>query len=111
MGLTLELYGDTFPAKYEICPRCDGTGSHVNPAVDGNGLSSEDIDELGGQDFMDDYLEGVYDVPCEECHGSSVVLILDPKRASQGQIEAYNEHLQARWELEAEYAAERRMGA
>lgn len=60
------------PKPYEVCPRCEGEGQHTNPAIDGNGLTSSDIDELG-PDFMEDYLSGVYDVRCEECNGERVI--------------------------------------
>jgi hypothetical protein len=33
----------SIPAHFEVCPRCEGEGSHVNPAVDGNGLTAEDF--------------------------------------------------------------------
>lgn len=33
------------PGHYEVCPRCEGKGKHVNPAIDGNGLSAEDFAE------------------------------------------------------------------
>jgi hypothetical protein len=58
--------------RYAVCPRCEGRGSHVNPAVDGNGITAEEMDELG-EDFREDYLSGVYDVRCEECGGNRVV--------------------------------------
>lgn len=59
-------------AKFEICPRCQGEGKHVNPSIDGNGLSSEYFDEMG-DDFREDYFSGVYDVTCHECNGQRVV--------------------------------------
>ena len=43
------------PATYAVCDRCEGKGSHVNPAIDGNGLSAEDFDEQG-PDFREDYM-------------------------------------------------------
>lgn len=109
MKLTL---GDIeYPAKNEVCSRCRGTGTHVNPAIDGNGLSSDDIDELGGADFMEDYLGGVYDVRCEECNGEKVVKVLDEDRATPDQIAEYYDYLQEEANYRAEVAAERRMGA
>ena len=50
------------PTKFAVCPRCRGTGSHVNPAVDGNGLTQEDFDEAGPE-FRDDYMAGVTSEP------------------------------------------------
>lgn len=57
-------------SKYVICPSCDGEGSYVNPAVDSQGLSAED---LADDDFREDYLGGVYDQRCSECRGLRVV--------------------------------------
>lgn len=62
------------PAVRVVCPRCEGSGSHVNPSVDGNGLSAEDLDD---DDFRESYMQGHYDVQCEECKGQNVVLRLD----------------------------------
>lgn len=56
--------------KYQVCPRCEGEGTHTNPAIDGNGLSQECVDD---PDFMEAYLGGFYDVPCELCKGQRVV--------------------------------------
>lgn len=52
---------------WHVCPRCHGEGHYVNPDIDGNGLTSDDIERLGGEDFIEDYQQGVYDVPCELC--------------------------------------------
>ena len=48
------------------CSVCNGTGSHVNPSIDANGLSSIDQED---PDFMDNYRSGVYDVVCNNCGG------------------------------------------
>ena len=55
------------PAVYEVCETCGGKGKHVNPAIDGHGISAEEMHE--DPDFAEDYFSGVYDVPCEECGG------------------------------------------
>lgn len=60
------------PAKRVVCHRCDGSGFHVNPSVDGHGLSSDDFDQ--DPDFREAYFSGRYDVECEECKGERVVL-------------------------------------
>jgi len=67
------------PARYEVCDRCEGRGKHVNPSVDGNGLSQEDFDE--DPDFRENYFSGVYDVPCEDCKGQRVILVPDEANA------------------------------
>lgn len=93
-----------FPAKFEVCGNCNGKGSHVNRAIDGNGLS----DELSSDpDFCEDYLSGVYDVRCDVCGGQRVVLV----PASEAGEQAVQQVMQQHYASEAEVAAERRMGA
>ncbi|HEU5112111.1 MAG TPA: hypothetical protein VFU96_02270 [Acidimicrobiia bacterium] len=58
--------------RWAVCPRCHGNGSHVNPSIDGNGITESEMAELG-EDFREDYMSGVFDVPCEECGGLRVV--------------------------------------
>ena len=97
------------PAKYEVCPNCEGKGSHVNRAIDGHGLSREDFDE--DPDFREDYMSGVYDVPCDQCKGTRVVLEPDEGLATSEQMKAYQEYWDSIRETNAIYEAERRMGA
>lgn len=61
-----------WPAERKLCPQCDGDGTMVNPAIDGNGLSSEDFAE--DPDFREQYMRGDYDVKCDECDGNKFVL-------------------------------------
>ena len=56
-----------------ICPICEGDGSHVNPAIDAQGLTAEDFEE-GGPEFQEDYMSGAYDVRCKTCKGSGKIL-------------------------------------
>lgn len=67
----------TLPTRNAICPTCDGEGTHVNRAIDGNGLTAED---LADEDFRESYMSGAYDVPCEECRGRRVVREVDKDR-------------------------------
>ena len=101
------------PVKFEVCQTCEGRGQHVNPAIDGNGLSAEDFDE--DPDFMEDYFSGRYDVRCEECRGERVVLEIDEpeckRQGLQAEFEAYYEQGREESVYQAECAAERRMGA
>jgi hypothetical protein len=56
--------------QYETCPTCDGKGTHVNPSIDASGLTGEDMSD---PDFREDYLSGVYNVPCYHCHAKRVI--------------------------------------
>jgi len=86
----------TVPIKFEVCPTCNGKGSHVNPSIDCNGLSAEDFAE--DPDFFTDYMSGMYDQPCNECGGQRVVPICLDEHA--------NERIQAWIDEELEYLAE-----
>ncbi len=99
------------PAHTEVCPRCHGEGKHVNPSIDGNGITESDRMDWADDDFMEAYVAGVYDVPCEECHGANVVLVVDEKRCNPEDLALYQAHHRAIAEMRAEELAERRMGA
>lgn len=91
--------------RFEVCQCCDGKGKYVNPNIDRQGLSREDLD--ADPDFAESYMEGHYDITCEECQGQRVVPVcLDPKI-----LERLNEQARSRYEMRAEQEAERKMGA
>lgn len=98
------------PAKYEVCPTCDGKGTHVNPSIDGHGITGEEMDELG-HDWLDDYLSGAFDVVCNYCKGVRVVLEVDREAALPRWIKLYDEMWNDEWETRRAYEAERRVGA
>lgn len=89
-------------ARYAACDRCHGNGTHTNPNIDGNGLPQECVED---DDFMDDYLGGVYDVTCETCDGKRVVAVPTASN-SPAELRAYEAHLAD----ERAYEYERRMG-
>jgi len=96
------------PAKFAVCDTCDGRGTHVNPGVDGHGLSQEDFD--ADPDFAEGYFSGVYDVRCEACKGERVVAVLDEARCTPAQIAQHATYWQDEADYDAEVAAERRWG-
>lgn len=113
MSITLDYFNDTeflFPGRFEVCPRCRGSRTHVNPAIDGNGITASEMEELG-DDFRDDYVAGVYDVQCQECDGDGLVLVLDEGRCTPEQLAMYDELERERFESNAIEAQEMRMGA
>ena len=102
----------TFPAHNEVCDRCEGRGKHVNPAIDGNGLSPNDPDL--DDDFWDTYWSGGYDVACYSCNGNRVVPVVNPdtlKPWKKRQYALYQRQQDDRRATEREHAAERAMGA
>jgi predicted methyltransferase len=105
-----EYYEVRLPTKREVCHRCDGGGRHVNPAIDGNGITGDEMAELG-EDFREDYLTGVYDVTCEECGGRNVVDVVDEDRCDPEMLIEFINHVNEEYSYRAMVAAERRMGA
>lgn len=97
-----------FPATREKCETCDGKGTHVNRAIDGNGLSEEKMDD---PEFMENYMSGVYDVACEECGGDKIVKYIDRDSADPKMLALLDEAERVEREMDAAEAAERRMGA
>lgn len=97
--LVIKIGDERIPAKYKVCPRCNGYGMHTNPSVDGNGITQSEMDELGDQ-FREDYINGLYDVTCYECKGERVVKVIDREFASNEQIKLYAEMIQAQYEDE-----------
>lgn len=98
----------SLPAKYEVCFTCQGEGKHVNPAVDGHGISQEEFDE--DPDFAEAYFNGNYDVTCDECKGKRVVPVVDEERANADDLKLYNEKLDDDASYERLCAYERRWG-
>ncbi len=101
------------PAKYEVCERCHGTGKHVNPSVDGHGIT--DAEFADDPDFADDYYSGRYDVTCEVCGGKRVALCLDYDEAALDpdlakDLSCFEKYAEWKVNYAAECAAERRMG-
>jgi hypothetical protein len=110
----IEFVDVLLPAKRVVCPQCDGTGKHVNPAIDGHGLSAEDFAE--DPDFAESYFSGDYDVCCETCNGSNIIDEVDEyackKRLSwwKGLLRHYNA-LKLERDAESERYHEMRVGA
>ena len=97
------------PVRVEVCPLCDGRGSHVNPSIDAHGLSAEDFAD--DPDFAEDYFRGRYDQPCNECHGLRVVEGVDREACPPDLLALYETQQDELAEMYATEAAERRMGA
>jgi hypothetical protein len=97
------------PTIKAICPSCGGEGRYVNPSIDSNGITADEMYELG-DDFRDDYMSGVYDVECQECHGANVVDCLDETAPIRMQY-SWADWERSVYEMRCERDAERRMGA
>jgi hypothetical protein len=103
----------TLPARYEVCPTCEGRGNHVDPSIDAGGISSD-------SDFWDDdedeegnsrYRSGFYNVTCYTCGGRTTVPAIDRASADKAALALWDEIQEEDAEYEAMCRAERRMGA
>ena len=96
------------PGSFEVCGSCRGEGTHVNPSIDGNGITSEEWEHDWDDESREMYMSGGYDVTCYECNGARVVWDVDLDRLKQTNPEAYEAYVEdGRWR--AEQAAYERM--
>ena len=96
------------PARYIVCDRCEGHGTHTNPAVDSQGLCHALVND---HHFMQNYRNGVYDITCTVCNGKRVELVPDEEECEPSELDAYYRALQEVADMNAEMAAELRFGA
>ena len=106
------------PSKFEVCDRCEGHGTHLNPSIGEHAYSQEEFEEA----FCDDEERGEYfrrggryDVSCEECRGARVVAVVDEAACARDPelaeaLKRYAAKLRDDAAYERECAAERRMG-
>jgi len=101
------------PATNEVCWKCDGHGTHTNPSIDGNGITSSEWAEWDPEE-QDSYMNGEYDVTCEKCQGSNVVLVPDTSIMSEEQKTIFSQWKKQEAEkaaLDAECQKEQEMEA
>ncbi len=114
--LTIEVETDdgyeeidlTIPAEFEVCGNCSGKGTHVNRAIDGNGLDPDMFHQ--DPSFAEDYFGGVSDVQCDECSGRRVMPSPNLESLSEAHQKLVEDAMQSDADYAAECEAERRMG-
>lgn len=122
ISITLPIYTNRdqidvkFPAKWAICPDCEGCATDRGRSVecDGGGFTSSEWAEQD-EDFREDYMAGRYDRPCEFCKGLGRIQTIDRDAVTGWRMKLFLRALDAqerdRHEIDAIHAAERRMGA
>ena len=92
------------PVRFILCTTCDGRGSYVNPNLDSNGITPEEMDEWGSA-FQENYANGVYNVACGHCKGDKAIRYPIYQEdvqllKTQGNLEEEEEY-DAAWESES----------
>jgi hypothetical protein len=107
------LSGDSMPSDTVVCPRCRGRGSHINPAIDGDGFTGEEW-AMMDEDFKESYWNGNFDVICSVCNGLRVTakIATDQLNAEQWELLYEQERNEADMaDMIAAQKAEMAMGA
>lgn len=84
----------SFPCKNEVCPRCEGYGTHLTPSIGNHAYSQEEFNESFDDEGREEYFKrgGIYDVQCEECKGNKVIEVVDESKLSEEQKKLYAEY-------------------
>ena len=109
MEITITVFNDeddseveyTFPAKNEVCDRCEGTGSILNPNIGNHAYSSEEFFEaFPDEEDREQYFKrgGIYDVECYDCKGKNVIKVVDEKRLNKEQKVIYEQYCEQRYQ-------------
>lgn len=98
------------PTTWEICSTCRGEGKHVNPNIDGHGITAEEWERDWDDESREAYFSGVYDVRCDNCDGSGKVREPNEKMMTPALRKAWRQWQRDEAEYRAMVAAERRFG-
>lgn len=106
MRNSITVNGSVYPAKFDVCWRCEGSGVH-DCWEDGMTIYERDFED---EEFFDNYVSGTYSVKCTECNGLRVIKVIDLDKCTPEQKSEYEENEQCLWEMRELEMAERRMG-
>lgn len=99
----------SFPCKNEVCHRCEGYGTHLNPSIGNHAYSQEEFYESFDEEEAEEYFKrgGRYDVTCEECKGNKVIEVVDESKLSDEQKKLYAEYEESEEESARQDAEDR----
>jgi hypothetical protein len=85
-----------FPICNEVCSRCEGFGSHLNPSIGNHAYSMEEFYDSFDNEDIEEYFTrgGKFDVQCQECHGNKVVPVVDESKLTAEQKKLYEQYCQ-----------------
>lgn len=90
---------------WHICGYCQGEGKTCHPEIDG--FTSSEWNDLEDEQ-QENYMKGVYDIPCQHCVGSGKVKIFNEPANEKESVLAENNRIDR--ELAKAQEAERQMG-
>lgn len=96
------IFDYEIPTAREVCSRCTGNGTIVNPSI--GAITGEEWDRDWDEDEREGYFEGRYDVMCPECEGRNVV---DVPNVEAIQNPVVRKAVEGVLEADARYAQER----
>lgn len=95
------------PGEYEVCDLCRGTGKMTNRSI--GAITSDEWERDWDYEEREAYMNGRYDVLCDECNGKRVVWGIDLEAFEKLNKEAYDHYVnkmrydaedRAAWRLE-----------
>jgi len=98
------------PTRWVICETCRGEGHRSNPAFDGTTTEWWYEGDPDGEDLQH-YMNGGYDIPCDECNSSGKVKSVDRDQLTARQSEILRTTEDELYECYRIEAQERAMGA
>jgi hypothetical protein len=101
----------TLPVKMEVCPTCQGRGTHVNPSIDAGGITEDDEDfwhddedeNWGGSRYQND-------ITCQTCGGRNVVAGIDRSHSDKEALAVWDDRCEEDADYERICQMERMLG-
>ena len=103
-------YEIELPVRFDVCPTCEGHGTHLHPEIGSHAYSSEQFAEDFDDEEREQYFRrgGVYDVTCGKCKGVKVVYVIDGERCTTEAQKKALMDIEAQGEADRAFAAEER---
>jgi len=106
----------SLPAKFEVCPECEGHGKVDHPAFS-DGITASEWEEDWDYEDRENYMNGLYDVVCPECNGKRLIVVVNEYLLDDEQKKLYDEWCDCQaaaaefdYYCRMEQESERRMG-
>lgn len=86
-----EVETHRLPAKNEVCGRCEGEGTILNPSIGEHCYTAEEFEREFDEEEREAYFTrgGMYDVCCPDCKGKRVVKVVDEEALKPSQRKVY----------------------